>query len=367
MKFTHVPFLEALQDVSAGNVKIPQSEFRSTGPLAVVDQGQSPIAGYTADVSAAVKARGPVIVFGDHTRALKFVDFPFAMGADGVKVLSVREGFDPKFVYWYLRSRQLPSAGYSRHFKFLKEISVPTAPLDEQRRIAGILDHADSLRAKRHRQFMHLNQLKQAIFSEMFPANEFTSVAAGALMPQMRNGVSPSTGGAHSEQLLTLAAVTQGEFDPSAVKLGLFNVVPPQDKRVSRLDFLMCRGNGNRALVGTGTYSRDDRPDLVFPDTVIAGTIDADLVTMPFLEEAWRRREVRSQIEALARTTNGTYKINQQTLATITIPLPPLDLQREFGLRAEKVDGHRATIQRALDADDELFASLQSRAFRGEL
>lgn len=76
---------------------------------------------------------------------------------------------------------------------------------------------------------------------------------------------------------------------------------------------------------------------------------------------------MRYQIESSARTTNGTYKVNQEGLGQVRLPLPPLELQREFADLADQVDAKRAVVQRALDADNELFASLQARAFRGEL
>ena len=246
-------------------------------------------------------------------------------------------------------------------------LNIRLPPLPEQRRIAAILDHADALRAKRRQVLIRLNALPQSLFTEMFASRDFESMRAGILMPKMRNGLSPATSGTHSAQVLTLSSVTQGPFDPSAVKPGMFAVDPPDDKRITRRDFLMCRGNGNKALVGVGTYSNEDRADLVFPDTIIAGTVDTALVTMPFLEAAWKRRDVRTQIESLARTTNGTYKVNQQALASVLVSVPPLDLQRAFADRVEKINMQRVGVQQALVADNDLIASLQSRAFRGEL
>ncbi len=249
----------------------------------------------------------------------------------------------------------------------LGSLPVPLPPLPEQRRIAAILDQADALRAKRRQVLTHLDSLAQSIFTEMFSAGEFQSMRASTLMPNMRNGLSPATAGTHNAQVLTLSSVTQGPFDPSAVKLGAFAVEPSAEKRVTDRDFLMCRGNGNKSLVGVGTFSREERSDLVFPDTIIAGTVDTTLVTMPFLEAAWRRQDVRTQIETVARTTNGTYKVNQQSLSGVMVPVPPLDLQKTFDARVAHVVRQHTAVKHALDADDELFASLQSRAFRGEL
>lgn len=258
------------------------------------------------------------------------------------------------------RRRSLPPAEFNA-------MPIPLPPLNQQRRIAAILDHADALRARRRQVVTHLDSLTQAIFTEMFSAGDFDPMRAGVVMPNMRNGLSPATSGTHKAQVLTLSSVTQGLFNPTAVKAGVFAIEPPADKRITNRDFLMCRGNGNKALVGVGTYARENRPDLVFPDTVIAGTVDTTLVTMPFLEAAWRRREVRAQIESVARTTNGTYKVNQQTLSGVMVRVPPLDLQEAFAVRVARVAHQHAAVQRATTADNELFASLQARAFRGEL
>jgi type I restriction enzyme S subunit len=291
----------------------------------------------------------------------------------------VREGHDPRFVARLLLTPQLIGAYDGIAFGSVPRrrrssvedfLNLPLAhipPLTEQHRISAILDHADALRAKRRQVLAHLDSLTQAIFTEMFSAGDFDPMRAGVVMPNMRNGLSPATSGTHEAQVLTLSSVTQGLFNPSAVKPGVFAMEPPADKRITNRDFLMCRGNGNKALVGVGTYARENRPDLVFPDTVIAGTVDTTLVTMPFLEAAWRRRDVRAQIESVARTTNGTYKVNQQTLSGVLVRVPPLDLQEAFAARIAHVAHQHAAVQRATTADSELFASLQARAFRGEL
>ena len=249
----------------------------------------------------------------------------------------------------------------------LGSLHVPLPPLTEQRRIAAILDDADAIRAKRRTLLVHLDALTQALFHSMFGGTAYPDVMAGELMPEMRNGLSPATAGEHPAQVLTLSAVTQGPFDQTAVKAGIFAVVPPPDKRVSRHDFLMCRGNGNKSLVGVGTFSPDDLPAIVFPDTVIAGRVDTTRVEIAYLDAAWRQPRVRDQIESGARTTNGTYKVNQQTLAAITVPIPPLDAQQIFTARAARIHAERVRVLHALIQDNELFASLQSRAFNGGL
>src|SRR4051812_5081673 len=109
-------FLEVFEDVSGGNIKTPQSEYLKEGLIPVVDQGKALIGGFTDETERVCKTKPPVIIFGDHTRIIKYVDFPFAMGADGVKVLKPKNKENVKYLFYYLSAMQLPDAGYDRHY-----------------------------------------------------------------------------------------------------------------------------------------------------------------------------------------------------------------------------------------------------------
>lgn len=121
--------------------KIPTHEYQSSGRYPIVDQGHGLIAGWTDDEHALVLDGLPVVVFGDHTRATKYVDFPFARGADGTQILKPRSDLEPRFFYYALRAIDLPSRGYNRHFKALQEqdILLPEND-DEQRAISLVLN-----------------------------------------------------------------------------------------------------------------------------------------------------------------------------------------------------------------------------------
>ncbi|PIE18664.1 MAG: hypothetical protein CSA65_04290 [Proteobacteria bacterium] len=112
--------------------KVPKNEYQQSGTIPTVDQSRDFIGGYTDDISALYTAEHlPLVVFGDHTRILKFVDFPFARGADGTQVLSPAPGaITPHFLYFALSAVDLSGFGHARHFKHLKaeEILVPTPP-----------------------------------------------------------------------------------------------------------------------------------------------------------------------------------------------------------------------------------------------
>lgn len=163
-----LPFIEAVKDATAGNPKLPKQDYLELGKYPVVDQGQSLFGGYTNDPGMLANVVMPAIVFGDHTRLFKFINEPFCLGADGAKILEPKADLDKKFLYHYLRSLRIESAGYSRHFKFLKENVVPVPPLPEQKRIATILDKADAIRRKRQQAIQLADEFLRAVFLDMF-------------------------------------------------------------------------------------------------------------------------------------------------------------------------------------------------------
>ena len=109
--------------------KIKKAEFLEHGSIPCVDQSRDFISGYTNDKESVVDIGKPVIVFGDHTRILKFVDFPFACGADGTQlIVSNDEAMSQEFLYFALDAVDLSDYFYARHFKFLKDQYLPRPP-----------------------------------------------------------------------------------------------------------------------------------------------------------------------------------------------------------------------------------------------
>lgn len=294
-----------------------------------------------------------------------------------------RERLDSRYLYRFFSSARIQAAvrGLARQttnianldLKRCSALLLPLPPIDEQRRIAAILDHTDALRAKRREALARLDELTQSIFIDMFgdptvnPMGWARFTLGEICADRFRNGLSPSTSGSVSAKVLTLSAVTGSGFDGSAFKFSTFNSVPPAGQSVSSQDLLICRGNGNLGLVGRGYFAPHALPDVTFPDTIIAATVDLDRCDKAFLEHVWNTRMVRFQIESAARTTNGTFKINQTMLREIEFPLPDLGRQREFGMRKAYIDSMRGLHRTALSELDALFVSLQARAFRGEL
>lgn len=116
--------------VSSSNKKIKTKDVLSEGKYPVVDQGKKYIRGYSNNKNKLIKIPGTVIIFGDHTREIKLIDFDFIAGADGVKIL--RPIFiNEKYFFHVLRNLDIESRGYSRHYKMLLNNLFPVPPLEE--------------------------------------------------------------------------------------------------------------------------------------------------------------------------------------------------------------------------------------------
>jgi len=138
--WSRVEFDESVDVISDRGLRIKQGDYLPTGRLPVVDQGEGLIGGYTNDLDAQVAATAPVIVFGDHTRRFKFVKFPFAVGADGVKLFSPAPIWNPEFLFLQLGTIDLENRGYGRHYQHLRKESLVLAPVAEQTRIVAKLE-----------------------------------------------------------------------------------------------------------------------------------------------------------------------------------------------------------------------------------
>ena len=148
--------------------KIKKSEYLSNGTIPVIDQGQEFVAGYINDTERAYNGKLPVIIFGDHTCTLKYVDFPFAVGADGTQLIRPTEDFDIRYLYYALRDLPLEHFGYQRHFKYLKTSKIFCPPLPTQRKIATILSTYDDLIENNTRRIKILEDMAQTLYQEWF-------------------------------------------------------------------------------------------------------------------------------------------------------------------------------------------------------
>ena len=157
-------FDEVCKDVTKTARKIPQSDYQESGEYKIFDQGKDYIGGYAND-STGIVTDYPYIVFGDHTRIIKYVDEPCFIGADGVKLLKVfNQDFYSKYVYYSFLANPVASLGYSRHFKYLKEKSIKKCDLDFQYTIVKDLDNINNAISLAKERLLALDELVKSRF-----------------------------------------------------------------------------------------------------------------------------------------------------------------------------------------------------------
>lgn len=162
-----VSFAAAFSEVSRGVKKFKQNEYAEYGAHPIVDQGQELIAGYSDDETGLFNDV-PAIVFGDHTRCVKYVEEPFFAGADGVKILKPRLSDNARFWWHELKATPIENLGYSRHFKLLKAATFKTYDTVSQTEIVVRLDSILDQIAQANQQIEQLDQLVKSRFIEIF-------------------------------------------------------------------------------------------------------------------------------------------------------------------------------------------------------
>jgi type I restriction enzyme, S subunit len=260
--------------------------------------------------------------------------------------------------------------------EIIKRTEIFLPPLEEQKRIAEILDRAESLRAMRRQSIEQLNTLTQAIFLEMFG----DPVANGWAMTTVNEMVHPSKGsirsGPFGSQLL------HSEFTEEGVAvLGIDNAVANEfrwDKRrfISELKYQKLRRYTVRPddvlITIMGTCGRcaivpDDIPLAINTKHLCCITLDLKKCLSRFLHAYFLLHPIARQY--LNQTRKGAIMdgLNMSIIQSMPIPITPLTLQNKFAQRVEAIEKLKTTHQKSLIELDALFASLQHRAFRGEL
>jgi type I restriction enzyme S subunit len=141
-KIAHIETISRI--IPAKQYQILESQVLQSGRFPVVSQSKSYSIGYSNEAEKVFRHDNPVVIFGDHTTEVKYIEFDFVVGADGVKIFEpLYEIIDAKFLFYVLQyyARNLSGVGgYSRHYKYIKDKPIPLPPLAEQHRIVAKIE-----------------------------------------------------------------------------------------------------------------------------------------------------------------------------------------------------------------------------------
>ena len=301
---------------------------------------------------------------------------------EAIAALPIRDHnrLDSKFLAWALQSIDLTQGldraakGLTLNKAKLLNLRLPVPPVSEQCRLAAILDQADTLRAKRRETLAQLDSLKQSIFMEMFgdpatnpkrwevnPLHSFTLTVTNGMTRRRSERDEGTT------IVLRLRDIRAGWIDFSDVNR--ITLEPNESKKysVSPGDLLFIRVNGNPDYVGRCAIFEGHPEPVFFNDHIMRVKVDYSRILSVFLAFLLNGKYGKSEISKHRKTSAGQHTINQDGLGKIQLPTPPVAMQTEFVRRLESIERQKATHSSSLAELDALFASLQHRAFRGEL
>ena len=358
-------FTDIFDDVTKQGRKIPTNEYLERGMHPIIDQGQKEIAGYSNE-EAGLFCDVPAIIFGDHTRVIKYVDTPCFLGADGVKLLKAKKSnANYKYLFYALSSADIPNTGYNRHFKWLKEVEIPTHTENEQNDIVAVLDKVSGLIALRKQQLQKLDELVKARFVELFgdPISNPHGFDKVDLSELADIKIGPFGSLLHKEDyieggyaLLNPSHIIDGKIAPdskltvsrekyeelSAYRLKAGDVVMGRRGEMGRCAVVPCDGY----LCGTGSLLIRTKGD----------------VTADYIQKIISFPSFKKAIEDMA-VGQTMPNLNVPIVSSFQIIKPPIEVQHSYYAFVEQTDKSKAVIQKALDEAQLLFDSLMQKYF----
>jgi type I restriction enzyme S subunit len=354
-------FDEVFEDRTKYGTKIKTDDYHSSGAHIIIDQGQEQIAGYT-NLEEGLFTEVPAIIFGDHTRIIKYVDRPFFLGADGVKVLRCRyKDANYKYLYYALKSVHIPNTGYNRHFKWLKEATIFYPDRKTQAKIVETLEKASVIIKKRQQQLSALDDLIKARFVELFDDGESPLKTVEELCSDIVD--CPHTTPKYTGELKN-PAIRTSEIKKGYITWDSMRYVSDEEyeERVSRLrpkagDIVYGREGtfGNAAILPEGyKFCLGQRVMLLRPD--YTKCTSEYLLHAAISDDVYRQAVGKNNASTVAH-------VNVKDVKQFKIPLPSFDKQNQFSDFVKQVDKSKVAVQKALDEAQILFDGLMQQYF----
>ena len=316
--------------------QVKTEDYNSGTKYPIVSQEDKLISGYYDDESYVFHIDSPVVIFGDHTRVLKYVDFDFVVGADGVKIISPKQDLNAKFLLYYLQWYKIPNLGYSRHYKLLKELNIPLPPKSTQLAIVSELDKINELIRLKKEQLKDFDNLAQSLFYEMFgdPVENEKGWEVKKLgeVYKMKSGDSLSTKSFEEGDIPVYGGNGISGYHNKYNKDGSYIIIG----RVG----VYC---GNVRIVKGRFWLTDNAFELLYDNSSQNEVFVCSLLT---------HLNLRQYANAAAQPV-----ISNNTLKHVSIPLPPLPLQHLFAHRIDQIEHQKAEVQKAITDLETLLAS----------
>jgi len=353
--------------------KLKSNQYLPFGKYPIVSQEETLISGYWNDESDIFCVDKPIVIFGDHTRILKYVDFSFVIGADGVKILLPNEKLNTRFLYYYLLWYNVQSLGYSRHYKLLKEIDIPLPSITIQDKIVSELDVLNDIITKKKDQLAELDTLAQATFYDMFgdPVENEKGWEVKGLEEFYKDGKKAVKCGPFG------SALKKDEYTSSGIPVWNMDNINGIGKFVSNVNLWISPTkykelesynvlNGDIIISRAGTVGKmcvvsSSYPTSIISTNLIRLRLNSGLLPLYFVKAMtmWGHKICRLKVGEDGAFTH----MNTGILNSIKMAIPPLSLQNQFAKRIEAIETKKELINKSIKEVQQLFDYTMDKYF----
>ncbi|QQC58844.1 restriction endonuclease subunit S [Rothia kristinae] len=358
---TEMRFGDAFIDVTKKYDKVRSREIMERGEHVVIDQGEPDIAGYVSGDFNPTDL-GPVVIFGDHTRKVKFYNKPFIIGAEGTKVFKTIPELDEKYAFYWLRSQDIPSLGYSRHFKLLKDMRVKIPSIERQLKIVKMLSKVDYV----DKQVSILLE-KYSLVSDFCFEKSVEGCGEYVSLGDMCD-VNPK--GDSLPDAVMVSFVPMGDLDAGMARavdrqLRPYGSVAKGYSQFRKGDILAakitpCWENGKVGIADISTQYGSGSTEFF----VIRPKEGAE---PKYILKFLRQSKVRRVGELRMSGSGGQKRVPKTYILNLPVPNLSIDKQRQLVGTLDVLDAAKREVKLISDRLEELRSALQHRAFRGEL
>ena len=316
--------------------QVKKEAYNNGSQYPIISQEEKFISCYCDDESMVCHIDRPIVVFGDHTRVLKYIDFDFVVGADGVKVIIPIKSIDSKFLLYFLQWYNIPNLGYSRHYKLLKDVMVPIPNCTTQQTIISELDKLNKLIQIKKEQLKDYDALAQSIFYEMFGD------------PVVNEK------GWEVKKFGDLFKLKSGDgLSSKDFKTGIYPVYGGNGISGYHNSFNM---KGCYIIIGrVGVYCGNVRKvegEFWLTDNAFRLIYKENEQNPFFILYLLNILDLHQYANAAAQPV-----ISNLTLKSINVPLPPLSLQQSFAHKIEQIERQKAEVQKTITDLETLLAA----------
>lgn len=359
-------FGELFIDETKKGIKLQTMEYKKHGSHIIVDQGKNQIAGYT-DIKKGLFEDVPVIIFGDHTRVIKYVDQPFFLGADGVKILRSKDkNANYKYLYYALRNANIPDTGYNRHFKWLKETKINYPSVARQDEIVRILDKLSDIIDRRKTQLQGLDSLIKARFVEMFgdvihndrkwECKQFSDITTSRLGKML--DAKHQTGTCKYPYLANFN-VQWFRFELGNLNEMDFNEKDREEFYLEDGDLLVCEGGE----IGRCAVWHNQVKKCFFQKALHRVRCNQNIILPDYLSLWFKYNCENGGFAAIEGAKATISHLTGVKMKMLDVTVPPIELQEQFVDFIKQVDKSKVVVQKALDEAQLLFDSLMQKYF----